>query len=444
MSAHKLTTAQVATAKAIGGSKPLYLGDGNGLWLVAQPGGSKNWVLRYALNGKRREMGLGGYPTIDLKTARSKAQKHRQVLLDGKDPLAERRQARIEEERRGKLFAAAAEEYIALHELEWKHPRQAAHWRAQLARYANPILGEVPVAAIDTGFVLQALEPIWKRKTGVAKALRGRIEQVLDYATYKGYRKAENANPARWKHHLEHSLPDPAKFRPVKNFRSLRLDELGRFMLAVRRRSGVEAKAIDFLILTGSRTTEVSDMEWCELDDRGVWTLPPRVKGRREGDGKRDHQVPLSRQALAIIEAMRQTRDFNGRYVFPGTLRGNGDRLGRAMSAWGMLSLIKRLGFHEKTVTHGLRTTLNNWALEQGVPIEPRRMMLSHVVGEAIEEDYRSTQMLELRRGYAQQWADFVDQQIARAAQIETNRMASLPANKNRALLEQPALHEAE
>jgi integrase len=443
MSAHKLTTAQVATAKAIGG-KPLYLGDGSGLWLVAQPGGSKNWVLRYALNGKRREMGLGGYPTIDLKTARSKVQKHRQVLLDGKDPLAERRQARIEEERRGKLFAAAAEEYIALHELEWKHPRQAAHWRAQLARYAKPILGEVPVAAIDTGFVLKVLEPIWKKKTGVAKALRGRIEQVLDYATYKGYRKAENANPARWKHHLEHSLPDPAKFRPVKNFRSLPLDELGQFMLAVRRRSGVVAKAIDFLILTGSRTSEVSDMEWRELDDRGVWTLPSRVKGRREGDGKKDHKVPLSRQALAIIEAMRQTRNFNGRYVFPGTLRGNGDRLGRAMSAWGMLSLIKRLGFHEKTVAHGFRTTLNNWALEQGVPTEPRRMMLSHVVGEAIEEAYRSTQMLELRRGYAQQWADFVDQQVARATQIEANRMASLPTNRNRALLEQPVLHEAE
>jgi integrase len=444
MAAHKLTAAQVTTAKAIGG-RPLYLGDGNGLWLVAQPGGSKNWVLRYALNGKRREMGLGGYPTIDLKTARNKAQKHRQVLLEGKDPLAERRQARIEEERRGKWFAAAAEEYIALHEVEWKHPRQAAHWRAQLARYANPILGEVPVAAIDSAFVLKVLEPIWKEKTAVAKALRGRIEQVLDYATYKGYRNAENgANPARWKHHLEHLLPDPAKFRPVKNSRSLPLDELGRFMLTVRRRSGVAAKAIDFLILTGSRTTEVSEMEWQELDNRGVWTLPPRVKGRREGDGKKDHQMPLSRQALAIIEAMRQTRDFNGRYVFPGTMSGKGDRLGRAMSAWSMLSLIKRLGFYEQTVTHGLRTTLNNWALEQGVPTEPRRMMLSHVVGDAIEEAYRSTQMLELRRGYAQQWADFVDQQVARAAQVEANRMAALPADKNRALLEQSALHEAE
>lgn len=435
MSAHKLTTAHVATAKAIG-DKALYLGDGNGLWLVAQPSGSKNWVLRYAFKGKRREMGLGGYPTIDLKTARSKAQKERQLLLESKDPLTERRQRRIEEERRGKLFAGAAEEYIALHEVEWKHPRQAAHWRAQLARYANPIFGEVPVAAINSGFVLKVLEPIWKERTGVAKALRGRIEQVLDYATYKGYRNAENgANPARWKHHLEHLLPDPAKFRPVKNFRSLPLDELGQFMLMVRRRSGVAAKAIDFLILTGSRTTEVTEMEWCELDDRGVWTLPPRVKGRREGDGKKDHQVPLSRQALAIVEAMRQTRDFNGRYVFPGAMSGNGDRLGRAMSAWTMLSLIKRLEFREKTVTHGLRTTLNNWALEQGVPTEPRRMMLSHVVGDAIEEAYRSTQMLEPRRGYAQQWADFVDQEVARAAHIEANRMASLPANNNRAPL---------
>jgi integrase len=442
MTAHKLTAAQVAAAQATG-DKPRYLGDGAGLWLIVHPSGSKNWIARYTHNGKSREMGLGGYPTIDLKEARTRNERQRRVRLDGKDPVTERRQARIEEERRGKLFAVVAEEFIAKRQDEWKHTRQATHWRAQLARYAYPTLGEVPVAAIDTGLVLKTLGPVWKTKTGVARALRGRIEQVLDYANFNGYCQVKKneayGNPARWRRHLEHALPDPAKFRPVKNFRSLPLAELGRLMLAVRRREGVAAHALDYLVLTGSRTTEVSEMTWSELDDHGVWTLPPRVKGRREGDGRHDHQIPLSDQALRIVEEMRQSPDYNGCYVFPGTRRGRGDRLGRSLNAWSMLALVKRLGYHETTVVHGLRSTVNSWALEQGVPTEPRRLMLSHVL-DGIEETYRSTQMIELRRGYNQQWADFVDQEVARAMQIEKNRGISISANKDRRLLQVPIL----
>jgi integrase len=332
MSAHKLTVAEVEAAKPR--ATRYALGDGSGLELVVHPSGGKNWLLRFMLAGKRREMGLGGYPTVDLRTARQRAQQQRLLLLDGKDPVAEQKKARIEEVRRGKLFAAVAEEFVPLREVEWKHPRQAAHWRAQLARYAYPTIGQLPVGWVDTGMVLQVLERIWKVRTGVAKALRGRIEQVLDYALHKGYCTAENgANPARWRHHLEYSLPDPAKFRPVKNFRSLPGRELGRFVLKVRSTPGVAARALDFLILTGSRTTEVSEMAWSELDERGVWILPPRVKGRRVGDGKRDHQVPLRRQALSILSAMRTVPDYNAIYVFPGARSGPGDRLGQSMSA---------------------------------------------------------------------------------------------------------------
>jgi integrase len=434
MPLHKLTAAQIAAAKP--GDKPYNLGDGAGLELVVQPSGSKNWILRYTFAGKRREMGLGSYSTLDLKAARAKAQKQRQLLLEGKDPLVERRKARIENARRGKLFAIAVEEYVTLHAEEWKWPRQAAHWRSQIARYANPTLGALPVDAIDTPLVLAVLEPIWRTKSGVARTLRGRLESIFDWAIHKGY--SSQANPARWKRHLEYSLPDLAKIRPVKNARSLSFREIGPFILAVRRSSGVAALALDFLVLTGARTTEVSDMEWKELDDRGIWILPPRVKGRREGDGKRDHLVPLSRQAVSIIEAMRHTPDYNGRYVFPGTARGPGDRLGRSMSAWSMLSLIKRLGYHDRLVTHGLRTVLNSWALDQGVPTEPRKMLLSHTVGDAIDEVYRGTEMVELRRRYSQQWADFVDAEVAHAA-VEASRARSMLANKVGRPLEAPA-----
>jgi integrase len=427
--AHKLTVAEVEAAKSR--TTRYILGDGGGLELVVHPSGGKNWLFRYMLAGKRREMGLGGYPTVDLKTARSRAQHQRQLLLDGKDPVAEQKKARIAEVRRGKLFAEVAEEFIALREIEWKHARQAAHWRAQLARYAYPVIGGLPVGAVDTGMLLQVLQPIWQSRTGVAKALRGRIEQVLDYAVHKGYCSAENgANPARWRHHLAYSLPDPTRFRPVRNFRSLPGGELGHFVLQVRLTPGVAAKALQFLILTGARTTEVSEMTWDELDERGVWTLPARVKGRREGDGKRDHQVPLACQALKIIESMRGVPNYNGRFVFPGARSGPGDRLGRSMSTWAMLQLIKRLNFHGRTVTHGLRSVLNSWALDHGVPTEPRKMMLSHVVGDAVEEAYRSTEMIELRRKYAQQWADYVDQEVARAAERKANRQGSIPASR--------------
>jgi integrase len=432
MPQHKLTTAKIAAAKSA--DKPYNLGDGAGLELVVHPSGGKNWILRYTSPaGRRREMGLGGYATLDLKAARVKAQQQRQLLLDGKDPQVERRKARIEAVRRGKLFATAVEEYIKLREEEWKWPRQAVHWHSQITRYANAIL-ELPVDTIDTAMVLGVLEPIWRKKRGVARTLRSRLENIFDWAIYKGY--SSQANPARWKHHLEYSLPNLAKICPIKNARSVSYREIGPFMLKVRRSSGVAALALDFLVLTGSRTTEVSDMEWKELDnDRALWTFPPRVKGRREGDGKRDHVVPLSRQAVMILEAIRRTPDFNGKYVFPGTARGPGDRLGRSMSAWSMLSLIKRLGYHDRLVTHGLRSVLNSWALDQGVPTEPRKMLLSHTVGDHVDEVYRGTEMIELRRSYSQRWADYVDAEVAYAAQIEARGVTSLPSNEDRALL---------
>jgi integrase len=420
MAAHKLTNSQIRAALAE--RRAQRLGDGDGLELRVQASGCAQWVLRYSVNGKRREMGFGGFPAVDLKAAREKSEAARCLALDGKDPKIVRRATRLAEVRAGKTFAHTAEEFIALHEVEWKHPRQAAHWRAQLSRYAFPIIGQTPVAAVDTGLVLQVLEPIWNSRTGVAKALRGRIEQILAYAAHKGYRGAEQVNPAQWRQHLKFSLPNPERFRPVRHHRSLSPPQIGRFALALRRRGGLSARALDFLILTGARSTEVTQMEWSEINEESaIWTLPARVKGRREGDGKTDHQIPLPRQCMRLLALMKETENFNGRFVFPGDRSGPGDRLGRSISDWALLQQIKRMGWHQVTVTHGMRSMLNSWALDQGVPGEPRRMMLSHVVGDAVEEAYRATAMIERRRRYNQQWADFVDQEVARAEQGEAN-----------------------
>jgi integrase len=422
MTAHKLTVAQINAAIAAGRKRKL--GDGDGLELHVEASGSARWVGRYTVNGRRIHMGHGGYPTVNLKAAREKSASARRLAFAGKDPQVERRERRLAEARAGKSFAEVAEEFIALREHEWKHAQQAAHWRAQLNRYGYPAIGQTPVVAIETALVLAVLEPVWRVKVGVAKALRGRIEQILAYAVHRGYRSADRVNPAQWKRHLEFSLPDPKRLRPVQSHRSLPYQQIGPFVLALRRRSAVSARALEFLILCGARTGEVSQMAWSELDEeRGIWTLPARVKGRREGDGRLDHQIPLPRQCLALLAEMKEVGNYNGVYVFPGELRGPGDRLGQSISDWAMLQLIKRMGYHAKVVTHGMRSTLNSWALDAGIPSEPRRMMLSHVVGDKVEEAYRATAMIETRRRYNQQWGDYIDHEVARAEQKEANEV---------------------
>jgi len=430
MTIHKLTEARINCAKPRADGRPHYLSDGGGLWFVVQATGSKQWAFRYTspTTGRRREMGMGGWPMVPLAQAREKAAKCGRQVLEGKDPMTVRRQARIAKIRTGKTFCFVAEEYVALKEQEWKHARQGVHFRAMIARYALPKLGERPVDDILVNDVLAVLKPLWQTKSGVARTLRERLEAIFDLAIHKEYRR--NANQAAWKRRLEYELPRLSRVRPVKHFRALDYRDIGVFILKVRRCEGVTARALEFLVLTAARVREVTEMEWPEIDEREVWTLPPRVKGRRAGDGKRDHQIPLSRQAIAIVEAMRGVENYNGKFVFPGAAAGTGDRLGGSMTSWGPLSLIKRLGYHEVTVAHGLRNTVNSWALDHGVPTEPRRMILSHVVGDQIEEAYRGTAMIELRRKYNQEWADFVDAQAALAARSEAAAPAS-PANSN-------------
>ena len=203
-------------------TKPGYYGDGAGLWLQVSASGSKSWIFRFTLARKQREMGLGALHTVDLALARAKAKECRLLLLDGQDPLDARKATKLTEAlalARMITFDQCAAAYIAAHRSGWKNAKHASQWENTLATYATPIIGALPVAAVDTALVVKVLGPIWHDKTETATRLRGRIESILDWATVSKYRQGEN--PARWRGHLDNLLATPSKIAPVKNHPAL-------------------------------------------------------------------------------------------------------------------------------------------------------------------------------------------------------------------------------
>ncbi len=220
--------------------KPGLYGDGGGLWLQVSPSGSKSWVFRFTIKGKQLVMGLGSVHTVGLAEARSRAKDQRLLLLDGKNPLEARNRARTLEaleQARMVSFDQCAASYIAAKRNGWRNAKHAGQWEATLSTYASPIIGALPVAAVDTGLVMKVLGPIWNNKTETATRLRGRIESILGWATTSGYRQGDN--PARWRGHLENLLAAPKKIAPVKHHASLPWKDIGAFMMELRQQKGM-------------------------------------------------------------------------------------------------------------------------------------------------------------------------------------------------------------
>src|ERR1700757_5133648 len=262
-------------------------------------------------------MGLGPLNAISLAEARKRAAECRRMRHDGIDPIdaraAQRDQKKLEA---GKAvtFDKCAAAYIEAHKASWKNGKHAEQWRGSLRNYASPVFGSSPVSAIDLALVMKALEPIWQTKTETASRLRGRIEAVLDWATVRGYRRGEN--PARWRGHLDKLLPARAKIQKVEHHPALPYDEIADFTAALREQEGIAARALEFLILTAARTGEIIGARWNELDlDDKSWIVPgARMKAGRE------HRVPLSAAALAILKQLEEIRE--GDFVFPDGKKG--------------------------------------------------------------------------------------------------------------------------
>ena len=240
-------------------SKPGVLSDGRGLCLRVGKGGAKSWVLRYMLDGRAREMGLGSYYDLTLAEARERARGLRKLVKEHRiDPIDDRRTRRAAERiERAKVmkFRECAEAYVVAHEAGWRNRKHAAQWPSTLSAYVYPHFGALPVQTVDTALVMKALEPIWLKKPETAGRVRGRIESVLDWAAARGYRGGEN--PARWRGHLENLLPKRSKVRQVEHHAALPYTELGAFMAELRQQPGVGAAALEFAILTATRTGEV-------------------------------------------------------------------------------------------------------------------------------------------------------------------------------------------
>lgn len=385
MTALEVSRLRVEGSHAVGGVSGLYL---------RIEGGSRTWVFRYVFLSRRRRMGLGPYPTLSLAMAREAARAAHVLRNSGADPVAtrqaEREGARLAAARQIR-FDEAGETFIREHESTWRSLKHVQQWRSTLAAYANPHFGHLHVGDIEQVHVLRALAPIWKTKTETAARLRGRIEQVLDWATAHGHRSGPN--PARWRGHLEHILADPNKVAPVKHHAAIPLAKLPAAYRTIAAVDGQSARALCFLILTAARSGEVRGMVWSEVDlAAALWTVPAaRMKGKKE------HRVPLSSQALDLLKA--QPRSVLVEHVFPSNREG-------ALSDMALTALMRR---HELgAVPHGFRSTFRDWAGEKTHhPRDAVELCLAHTIDTKTEAAYRRADMLEKRAVIMQEWANF-------------------------------------
>lgn len=385
-----------------------HVGGVSGLVLQVSKSGTKSWLMRVTVGGKRREIGLGGIPDVTLAGAREAARIVREKVKSGIDPVAERAQAR------SKLAAAvasamtfqeAAEKYIEANEAAWKNAKHAAQWSSTLETYAYPTIGKIQVAHVETSHVIGILEPIWGTKTETASRLRGRIESVLDWAKVRGYRKDENC--ARWKGHLDHILPARNKVQKAKHHAALDYRNIGAFMAALKPVDGMGARALEFAILCASRSNEVRGAAWSEIDEKAsVWIIPAeRMKAEKE------HRVPLSRSALAMLELLPRTAETT--LIFPSakndvlsdmTLTAVIRRMNDARTKAGNAGWCDNAG---KVITaHGFRSTFRDWAGETtAYPREVIEHALAHQLADKAEAAYQRGDLLDKRRRLMTDWA---------------------------------------
>jgi integrase len=385
---------QLSALKVSAAKEPGRYADGGGLYLQVGPAGTKSWIFRFKANGRTRDMGLGPIATINLANAREMAANCRANRLRGIDPIEARKSERAETElaaARAMTFDQCRDTYIEAHEAGWRNEKHRQQWRNTLQAYVTPVFGKMPVQAIDVALVMKVLEPIWSTKPETASRVRGRIESVLDWARARGYRTGEN--PARWRGHLDDLLPRPSKVRRVQHHAALPYSKVGAFMAKLREQKGGAARALEFIILTAARSGEGRGAKWSEIDG-AIWTVPPeRMKRERE------HRVPLSRAALAILSKAKSVA--RGDLVFPG------QESDKPISDTALAKVLGRVGYGDVTI-HGFRSTFRDWVAETtNFPREVAEMALAHAVSDEVEAAYRRGDLFNKRVKLMDTWAAF-------------------------------------
>ncbi|WP_411037661.1 tyrosine-type recombinase/integrase [Shinella sp. BYT-45] len=408
---HRLSDRQVKTHKQRG-----RLSDGGGVYLQISKWGTKSWEFRFTLHGRTRSMGLGQYDVVSLKKAREEAEALRRIVREGIDPIEARKTAKLKaqvEATTSILFKDAVGKCLARKEGEFRSERHGASWRRSMDAYAVPVIGNMNVAHITVQDILRVLnqpfedETLWEKRTETASRLRGRIEAVLSWATVAGYRSGDN--PARWAGNLKELLPTPSKVAKATKRPALSQPDLPKWFAELRKREGMSARALEFIALCASRSDEVRGATWNEIDlDARMWKIPAeRMKMER------DHRVPLSDDAIALLKAL--PRMAGSPYVFPAP---RGGPLSDAI----LSQLMKKMHAKElkagrkgwldadtglPAVPHGLRSTFRVWTAERGYDRDMSEMALAHAVGSNVERAYQRSDMVERRRAMMADWAAY-------------------------------------
>ncbi|QDO99098.1 DUF4102 domain-containing protein [Ferrovibrio terrae] len=397
------------SAVGIGKKPPGFHADGWGLYLRVTDAETRSWIFRYRMAGRTtpRDMGLGPWPVVSLAEARAEALRLQRLKRQGIDPIGAaraERAANAAQNAKAMTFEEAASRYVAAHAAGWRSAKHAKQWDATLRLYAYPRFGKVQVASIDTAMVINALEPLWAKKTVTASRLRGRIAAVLDWATARGLRSGEN--PARWQGHLQNLLPARGRVKRTQHHAALPYADIGAFVAKLRAQDGEAARALEFTIMTAARTGEALGAVWAEIDLKAaVWIVPPeKIKAGKE------HRVPLCARA---VEILRQTPEADRKgYLFRG-------RAAKApLSNMSMLMLLKRMGRDDLTV-HGFRSCFRIWAAEQtNFAREVAEQALAHAIPDKVEAAYRRTDLFDRRRQLMDAWAKFIDASKAKGGKV--------------------------
>lgn len=362
--------------------------DGNGLYLVVDPSGAKRWLLRLVVQGRRRDIGLGGASLVSLAEARERAIAYRKIAREGGDPLAIKNEAR----KVVPTFKEAAERVHAEHEVSWKNRKHAQQWINTLKQYVYPHIGAYRVDSVNTPDVLRALSPIWLTKPETARRVRQRIGTVMDWAKASGFRTGDNPVEG-----VARGLPKQGD--SDKHHEALPFAQVPAFLKSLRATSSSDSAklAFEFLILTASRTSEVLNAKWDEIDlEEQLWTVPAeRMKA------KRIHRVPLSKRVLEILATARSLFDGESPYLFP---RKTAEL---PLSNMVFLAILKRMKI--AATAHGFRSAFRDWASETtSYPREIAEMALAHTIENKVEAAYRRGDLLEKRRAMMEDWSAFV------------------------------------
>ena len=385
---HNLPITKARNTKLKSIKKPGLHGDGNGLYLRVTGSGSRSWMQRIVIHGRRRDLGLGGYPATGLAEARALALANKALVIAGRDPLAERRRADVP------TFRDAARKVYEANLPRWRSGKHTVNWWGSLERHALPVLGHMKVHRIRRSDVLAVLEPIWTVRPETARRVRQRIRTVLRWCEAHDYCTSNAAGDA-----LNGALPPMPLVK--SHFRALPYREVTEALETVDASDAslVAKLCLRFLVLTAARSGETRGATWDEIDEEArEWRLPAeRMKGRVP------HRVPLSEAALTVLDQANLLRD-GSRLVFPSPTRP-----GRPLSDMALSKLLRTTGLAERATVHGFRSTFRDWAAEcTSAPHAVMELSLAHAVGSSVEQAYARSDLIAKRRALMDEWGSFV------------------------------------